>query len=248
MHRLLVDSDQLERNEPEIGAAAARHLRVIRPRDGEEIALFDGAGRERVYRYRAASRALAAAGEMRTRPRPARPIELFAALTKPARWDWTVEKCVELGVARIVPVVAARSVVRIAPGDAGEKLERWRRIAGEAARQSDAFWLPEIAPPASFAGALAMAAGRESYFGALVSPPPPPLAAALAGAVDPSRPIAFWVGPEGDFTPEEKAALAAVAAPVALGSSVLRSETAAVYGIAVIAAAIDAAAYRKENV
>ena len=134
MHRLLVDPGELERETPALSEGAARHLRVLRPKPGEEIELFDGRGRWRVCAW--AQGGLRAAGALRSAPRP-RALTLFACVTKGARWDWTVEKATELGVTRIVPVISDRTIVRIAAAERAAKRERWLRIAEDAARQSD---------------------------------------------------------------------------------------------------------------
>ena len=98
MHRLLVPSSTLSLARATLPPAAARHLKVLRPKPGEEIELFDGQGRMRTYAYSAAG--LEAAGEKRLVPPPSVRLTLFACVTKGSRWDWTIEKAVELGVAR----------------------------------------------------------------------------------------------------------------------------------------------------
>ena len=236
MHRLLVTTETLQEPKVVLPSAAARHLRVLRPRPDEEIELFDGAGRTRIYRF--ASEALTAAGDIRTLPRPAAQLTLFACVTKGSRWDWTIEKAVELGVGRIVPVLSARCIVRLSAAERPAKAERWRRIAEDAARQSDAVYLPEVLEAVDFPGALGLAKTCRGVFaGALMSPPPRPLLVAVEsvrGAGD----WGLFVGPEGDFTPDELSALLAVATPGSFGPTILRAETAAIFGLSVLAAAV----------
>lgn len=237
MHRLpvpggLLASGRIDR----LPDDAARHLKVVRPKPGEEIELFDGEGGMRVYRH-AGGGALEAAGELRRLPRPAAPLALFACVTKGARWDWTIEKATELGVSRIVPVLSERCIVRLKDGaERAAKAARWKKIAEEAARQSDAAWLPEILEPVSFAESLAIV--RESgcvAAGALADPPPPPLLEALEGA-DVSRGLGVFVGPEGDFTPAELSSLLEIARPASFGPTILRAETAAIFALSVLSA------------
>ena len=242
MHRLLVDTRELSQESPALSRDALHHLKVLRPQHGELVELFDGRGGLRRYAYDAAARALAAApGEPLRRVPPAEgSLTLFACVTKGSRWDWTVEKATELGVTRIVPVISARTIVRIPASERAAKRERWRRIAEDAARQSDAAWLPEIDAATDFAATLPLVKDMRCFVGALTDPPPPPLLAALAapsrdGAA--SRDLALYVGPEGDFTPEELASLVAIATPVSFGPTVLRAETAAIFGVSVLAAA-----------
>ncbi len=242
MHRLLAETSALEGAAPVLSWSSAKHLRVLRPKDGESVELFDGKGRSRVYRYDAANRSLVRAGELAVHPvRPA--LVLFACVTKGSRWDWTVEKATELGVSRIVPVISARTIVRIATVERAAKRERWTRIAEEAARQSDAKWIPEVAEPVDFREALALVGETECLVGALANPSPPTILRVLEvrrGTFFTGRPPALFVGPEGDFTPDELAALLAIATPVSFGVTILRAETAAIYGVSLIKAVQDA--------
>jgi len=231
MHRLLVDTLQLENDSPALSKAALNHLKVLRPKDGEKIELFDGAGRSREFSF--AGGALSPAGEVSLSPRPA-PLTLFACVTKGSRWDWTVEKATELGATRIVPVISERTIVRIPADEREAKRARWMRIAEDAARQSDAKWLPEVLAPVDFAESLALVRETACFVGALTTPPPKSILRALLDVEKPLGPLSLYVGPEGDFTPAELSALCEIATPVTFGASVLRAETAAIYGLSVL--------------
>ena len=237
MHRILVETDQLDSERPVLSPDARRHLKVVRPKDGEAVELFDGRGRSRVVVCRAGL-VLEPAEDVRFRPRPAASLTLFACVTKGARWDWTVEKATELGATRIVPVISERTIVRLAAGEREAKRARWMRIAEEAARQSDALWLPEVCAPVDFAESVALARETACFVGALTDPPPPAIGDALAalGGGAAARPLAAFVGPEGDFAPAELAALLAVATPVSFGATILRAETAAIFALSVLKA------------
>lgn len=236
MHRLLVPSETLLLTAASLPPAAAHHLKVLRPKPGEQIELFDGCGNKRVYAF--SGNGLSAAGEMVTLPRPSARLTLFACVTKGSRWDWTIEKAVELGVGRIVPVLSDRCIVRLSAAERPAKAERWRRIAEDAARQSDAVYLPEVLEAVDFDAALEIAKACNGVFaGALMSPPPPPLLSAVE-SVRGGGEWGLFVGPEGDFTPDELAALLATATPVSFGPTILRAETAAIFGLSVLAAAV----------
>ena len=244
MHRLLVGTEQLGSDAPSLPAEAQRHLRVVRPKDGEEVELFDGRGSWRVFACRRTGGShgvsLAPVSGVRTLARPDVSITLFACVTKGSRWDWTIEKATELGVSRLVPVVSERTIVRLAPDDCAAKRERWRRIAEDAARQSDAKWLPEILSPVTFDDSLPLVRATTCFVGALTDPPPPSVGEAVVAAQ--SSAAADWavyVGPEGDFAPAELAALVGVATPVSFGPTVLRAETAAIYGVSALKAFLD---------
>lgn len=242
MHRLFVTSELLSEACPVLPKDAASHLRVVRPKDGEEIELFDGCGQWRVYRFGGASASgeglaspLQAVSQIFKAARSAESLTLFACVTKGSRWDWTIEKATELGATRLVPVISARTIVRLPREERAAKRERWMRIAEDAARQSDAKWLPEICAAVDFADALALVRETTCFVGALTNPPSPSLAVAVADAVRSGRTnFATFIGPEGDFTPDELAALCAIATPTSFGPTVLRAETAAVFAVSVI--------------
>ena len=261
MHRLLVETKLLNEESPVLPADAARHLKVLRPKDGEEIELFDGKGKWKVYRFCAslasgedAASPLRAASQTFQTFQTSQTLTLFACVTKGSRWDWTVEKATELGVTRIVPVISERTIVRIPKGERTAKRDRWMRIAEDAARQSDAKWLPEICEAVDFRDALPLVKETTCFIGALTTPPARPLAEAVASQVkvkgedeqrrgkiplftsDLHLHLSAFIGPEGDFTPEELAALMEIATPTSFGPMVLRAETAAIFAVSVLVA------------
>ena len=242
MHRLLVTTDVLGGDVAVLSKDTAHHLKVLRPKLGEPVELFDGVGRSRVFRCGAsASSPLAADGAISVSPKPEFELTLFACVTKGSRWDWTVEKAVELGVTRIVPVISDRCIVRIDRSERVAKRDRWQRIAEDAARQSDAKWLPEICEAVDFAESLGLVSGCACFVGALTDPPPEHLLSAvrkrLAEDVQ-MRKYGVYVGPEGDFTPAELQSLLEIATPTTFGPTILRAETAAIFGVSVLSAAL----------
>ena len=255
MHRLLVETEVLFSDCPTLPKDAANHLKVLRPKDGEKVELFDGKGKFRVFFYHPprglspTGWGLSPMGDAREMSRPAAELTLFACVTKGSRWDWTIEKATELGVTRIVPVISERTIVRLAPSEYAAKRLRWQRVAEDAARQSDAKWLPEIHAPVTFAESLPLVRETRCFVGALTNPPPKTIGELLASLpLTSSGPgtqstsgtysthLSTFIGPEGDFTPDELAALLAVATPVSFGSTILRAETAAIYALSVLKA------------
>ena len=239
MHRLLVDSALLEQDVVVLPKDAAHHLKVLRPKPREEIELFDGHGRTRRYCWNASNGSLDTPQPLNVSKSSRLDLTLFACVTKGSRWDWTIEKAVELGVSRIVPVISDRCIVRLAAGEREAKAERWRRIAEDAARQSDAVWLPELLAPVDFPQALELVKTCDRVFvGALTNPPPPSLLEAIEreDARSATKSLGLFVGPEGDFTPAELEALLAIAVPTSFGPTILRAETAAIFGLSVLAA------------
>lgn len=241
MHRIPTPTALLEQDRAVLPREAARHVKTLRLRPDEEIELFDGAGSSRVFRNSAAG--LVAAGPLRRIPRPSRSLTLFACVTKGSRWDWTVEKAVELGATRIVPVISDRAIVRLPSDERPAKAERWRRVAEDAARQSDAAWIPEVVPAVDFRDALALVKECDEVFvGALTTPPPRPLLQAVLESRErlgvAGRSYGLFTGPEGDFTPAELSALLEIATPTSFGPTILRAETAAIFGLSVLASAM----------
>lgn len=205
---------------PELSASDRHHLeRVLRLRDGDEVTACDGAGRWRPCRL-ATGGAVAPWGDVRADPPPAPPVAVAFAVAKGERTDWAVQKLTELGADRIVPFLAARSVVRWEGDTAARHVERLRRIAREAASQSRRTWLPVVEDVVTFDELV-------SRPGAVVADRGGAPLSSVA-----SRGIVL-VGPEGGWAPEE---LAADMPRVALGPHVLRTETAAVAAGALLSA------------
>jgi 16S rRNA (uracil1498-N3)-methyltransferase len=201
---------------PELSPDDRRHLeRVLRLRPGEDVTVSDGAGQWRLCRF---GDRLDPVGDIQADERPTPAITVAVALTKGERLDWAVQKLTELGVDVIVPMSAARSVVRWDADRAGRHTERLRRIARQAAMQSRRTWLPSVDDVRPFAELAAR----------------PGAAMAAAGGEPPSLRSPFvLVGPEGGWSEEERAAALPT---VELGPTVLRAETAAVAAGALLCA------------
>lgn len=204
---------------PALSPDDRHHLeRVLRLRAGEEVTVSDGAGGWRRCRL---GPVLEPSGPRNLQPRPGPPITVAMAVAKGQRPEWAVQKLTELGVDRIIPLVTARSVVRWPAGATSGPLERWRRVARQAAGQSRRVWLPEVADAAPFAEV-------SRYPGATLAHP---------GGRGPAlaRPVVL-VGPEGGWDERE---LQAGLPRARLGPHVLRTETAAVVAGALLCALRD---------
>ena len=143
-----------------------------------------------------------------------------------------MEKATELGVARIVPVDAARTEEGLGRA-AAKRVDRWRKIARESSQQARRLRIPEIEPPATFE-ALCLTQAVARFF-LEEQPGADPLLRALPAARMPDDAIAILTGPEGGWTDRERAQ-AAVAGwkPVFLGRQILRAETAAIAALAIL--------------
>ncbi len=203
---------------------------VLRLREGDALELFDGAGRAWdatiVAPDRAATRVRVGAELHRMVESPYR-VTLYQSLCRPERLEWVVQKGTEVGVHRIGLVRANRSEVTALSPD---RLERLRRIAHEAARQSGRTVVPEVAlldSPPERAGE-----GADAF---VLDPRPdsPPLAELLSGPAGAAGVV--WIGPEGGLEDEEISRLERGGwCRAGLGPRVLRTETAGVVACALI--------------
>jgi 16S rRNA (uracil1498-N3)-methyltransferase len=158
-------------------------------------------------------------------------ITVLQAIPKGTKMDDVVEKVIELGAARIVPVRCERSY----GGDSENKIERWRRVAAAAARQSRRLVVPEVDASTSFHEAIARFCSTAQVIVAHEAAPPGSLARALERTVRDQ--LAIAIGPEGSFSDDElQIARTAGCAIASLGPTILRTETAAAAMIAAVAA------------
>lgn len=151
-------------------------------------------------------------------------ITLCVAPTKKTdRMEWMVEKCVELGVDRIIPLVCMRSERKFI------NEERLRKIAVSAMKQSLKVWLPEISDSMTFRQLITSPFAGGTVMG-YCNPKLP--RTPFTTFYSPNQDIRILIGPEGDFSPEEvEAALAVGIVPVTFGAERLRTETAAVAAV-----------------
>ena len=220
-----------------------RHARdVLRLQSGDEIFLFDGAGREflcTVQTINRGSTELSVIAEVEpTRPESSLNLTLAIALMKGDKFDLVIQKATELGVNRIVPLDTERADVRPRDNDrAHKRVARWRRIALEAAKQTGRAYVPEIVAPLTFKFLLTSAA-KDKEISAKVARfmfserNGRSLSEATNNFVGQPAEIVALVGPEGGWTDEEiELARECGWEIVTLGGRTLRAETA---GIAVV--------------
>ncbi len=200
---------------------------VMRRQPGDRVRLFNGSAGEWAARVDSVGKKIMTLVALeQSAPQEIVPdLWLCAAPLKRGRIDWVAEKACELGVARLVPVVTRRTIVDKL------NLERLRAHMVEAAEQCGRTAIPEIAEPVTLAVLLRdWPAGRALIFADEAGGEP---LATLCPRVP--APAAILVGPEGGFTPEERAAIRAVPGALAasLGPRILRADTAAVAAVAV---------------
>ena len=224
-------ADEVRGDKAALTGKHAEHLsRVLRARVGQE---FDVSAAGRLRRGRvvavAEDRVEFALGE--ELPAPVEPqVTLLLAIYKFDRMEWALEKLTELGAARVVPVIARRTDAGLAKA-AGKRVERWRRIAQEAAEQSRRLEPPEILAPARLKDAVATSALTRVVLAESEQ------SVSLADVVrvhPPGEALALAVGPEGGWTEDELRMFAESGWTAAsLGQRILRAETAAIAAMAI---------------
>ena len=221
----------------ELPPEAARHAhRVLRLRVNDPVQVFDGEGNaldakigeiggKRVLLHELQT-CLADAGS------PLR-ITLAQAMCSSEKMDWVVQKSTELGAAEIQPVQTQRSVARLSPERAEKRTAHWRNVAIAACEQCGRDRLPQIHAPHELSVWLAQVRGNAQAKYILQ----PEGSAALHKQPQPQGSVILLVGPEGGFSEDEaKMAHLAGFTPIRLGKRVLRTETAAMAGIAALQA------------
>lgn len=212
---------------PRLAPDDQHHLaRVLRLEPGVEVTASDGSGRWRACRL-GGQRGLEVVGAVVDDPRPSPPLTVAFALVKGDRPELVVQKLTELGIDRIVPFVAERSVVRWDAAKAVKQLGRLRTIARQAAMQCRRTWLPQVGldAPCGVHEGLADFATVAGLSGAALTD--------RGGGAPTMATPTLLVGPEGGWSATENAA---EIPRIRLGEHVLRAETAALTAGALLCA------------
>lgn len=230
MHRFFIPPQWINQDKVVIKGKQVHQLRnVLRMAKGDRILVLDNSGWQYEVELRSVDQKQVE-GVVREKSlslsEPGTQIALYQALLKGEKFEFILQKGTELGIASFVPMACERCVAGLANGVSDRKLNRWQRIIAEAAEQSRRGKLPLLKPVLPFEQACQSAVGLsllawegEQSLG---------LRAALRGqkAEDTSS-VNLFIGPEGGFYPAEvEFARACGVLPIALGSRVLRAETA----------------------
>ncbi|MEL7603548.1 MAG: 16S rRNA (uracil(1498)-N(3))-methyltransferase [Bacillota bacterium] len=233
MEHFFVEPSAIEGSSAVITGEDAAHIaRVLRMRPGDEIHIADGRNNEYRARLLEVDKQAVHAellGRCASTAEPAHHFTLYQALPKAGKMEVIIQKCVELGVSRITPVLTERCVVR-PDGDFEKKRLRYQRVAYEAAKQSGRAVIPQVTGLVSlteidFAAHGMLLHAYEEEHGVTLRQ--------ILRKNEPPKDIALFIGPEGGFEEEEAALLArSGAVAVSLGPRILRTETA---GMAMLA-------------
>jgi 16S rRNA (uracil1498-N3)-methyltransferase len=230
--RAFIDVDlQVGATVPVKGDAFRHICKVLRARPGDRIILFNGRGGEFIAQLDFIEKHQAFASIESHDPvdrAPALHWELLQAISKGDRMDYTLQKSTELGVGRIMPFIAERSVVKLDTARAEKRRQHWLGVVRNAAEQCGMNRIPDIAPIGNLNNAMNHAQGTTQL---LLDPE----ADTAIGDVALRGSVALLIGPEGGLTEDEiRLAVDAGYQAVRMGPRTLRTETAAVVAAAVL--------------
>jgi 16S rRNA (uracil1498-N3)-methyltransferase len=237
MHRFYLAPENCQSPSLRLDGREAHHaLNVLRLKRGERVTVLDGTGHKFFCEVENAARDFLtlAVEEKKFFAAPACAINLFVGIPKGKIIEDIIEKAVELGAQRIVPLLTERVVTQLAADAAEAKREKWQQVAVGAIKQCGAPWLPRVEAPVKLKEFLARSEKPElSLVGSLQTARRHPqewLAEFQSQHGRGPRSVGSWIGPEGDFTLEELLAIEnSGAKPMTLGKLTLRVATAATY-------------------
>ena len=213
----------------------AEHVRVLRLRPGEDMIICDGKGTDYKCRLVKADREQVEAEVIEVVPCPAEPtvqVTVLCGLPKGDRTDYIIQKCVEAGASEIMFFQSDRCVAK--PDKPEKKLERWQRIAEEAAKQSGRGIIPQVSWTGEYADALNVANQKELGLFMYETGEREALNAVLEANSD-VKTAAIVTGPEGGFAPFEADLARIVGLHIcSMGERILRCETAPVVAVSAL--------------
>src|SRR5665213_1504506 len=237
MHRFYLPLENCRGNSLRLDGREAHHaLHVLRLKRGERVTVLDGAGHEFFCAVENAAKdsLTLAVKEKKFSPPPACAITLLVAIPKGKIIEGIIQKAVELGAHRIVPLLTERVITQLDDENAEHKREKWHNVAIEAIKQCGAAWLPKVEAPQTISEFLARGGKIELLLvGSLQTERRHPREWILEFQKQRARlpqTAAVWIGPEGDFTLDEQTMTPAEGEkPISFGNLSLRVETSAVY-------------------
>lgn len=244
MYRFFIEEGIQSGQDIHISGADYNHIRhVLRMKAGEQVLLSDGQDREYLCEIigfeekEVLLRILDIMGTSRELPTE---ITLFQGLPKGDKMEQIIQKTVELGVYRIVPVAMKRCIVRLDDKKAAKKVERWHGIALSAAKQSKRGIVPEVSPVLSWEEAWKLAASMDACLIPYENAEGIEGARSMVKAMRGKRSIGIFIGPEGGFDDAEIAqALQQGGQTMTLGRRILRTETAGMAMLSILMFALE---------
>ena len=242
MHRFYLPPEHCAGTTLRLDGREAHHaLHVLRLKHGELVAVLDGIGNEFMCTVEDSGRNAVTLSVSLKNFVPALPcsVTLLVGVPKGKIIESIIQKAVELGARRIVPVLSERVVTHLDDEDAEHKRDKWQNVAIEAIKQCGAARLPKVEAPVTIGQFLARQEKFDlSLVGSLQKERRHPREVLREFETKHGRlpqSVGIWVGPEGDFTLDElKAIQNSGAQPISLGRLVLRVETAAIYCLSIL--------------
>lgn len=239
MYRFFIDSDQIEGGILSVTGSDVNHIRnVLRMKTGEDIEAVDENGVVATCRITEMQPEKILADVLFTEENGAElpnKITLYMGLPKQDKMELVVQKAVELGVYRIVPVRMHRCVMKLDGKKAAARVSRWQSIAEAAAKQAKRGLIPEISQVMGFAEAMKEAGDCDHILFPYECAEDIGRTREFLTNIKPGESVAVFIGPEGGFDISEvDAAKAAGAHVITLGRRILRTETAAITMLSVL--------------
>ena len=238
MYHFFVPEGPDEAGQIHITGSDVHHIRsVLRMKPGEQVVISDGRDKDyycKITELNPGEITVQVLKETEAAELPARLI-LYQGLPKGEKMELIIQKTVELGVTRIVPVMTKRTVVKLDDKKAKKKTERYNMIAESAAKQSGRGMIPEVTMPVSFAEAVSMAEKLDMNIIPYEEAEGVEYSRNIIKSIKGKKSLGIFIGPEGGFAREEvEKALDAGASAITLGHRILRTETAGMAVISII--------------
>ncbi|KKO51535.1 16S rRNA (uracil(1498)-N(3))-methyltransferase [Paenibacillus sp. DMB20] len=244
MQRYFVSPEQFQGDLVSVTGEDARHIsKVLRGRPGDTFIVSDGASREALVKIESIEQSGVTASvieplDMTQEPRLK--VTIAQSLPKGDKMELVIQKCTEIGAVSFVPFLSERTIVQYDAKKESKRLERWRKIAKEAAEQSHRNIIPSVEQPVGWKKLLetfedydTVCFCYEKESGSQLRDVLGPFATQALKEPESTASLLLLVGPEGGFTEEEcRAAEAAGAVSVGLGRRILRCETAGMTALA----------------
>ena len=240
MHHFFVDRSQVREGKIIIENSDFNHMKnVLRIRQGEKLRVSDGGNTAytcELEEYKDHIAVCTILGKEEAYSELPSKIYLFQGLPKGDKLEWIIQKCVELGAVRIVPMRTRRAVVKLDAKKEQARQKRWMGISKSAAKQSGRGMVPKIGPVLDFSQAVREAAELDVCLIPYELAEDMEHTREICSAIRPGQSVGILIGPEGGFEEAEVAeAIEAGAKPITLGQRILRTETAGMALISVLA-------------
>lgn len=230
MHRFFIERQNIFKDSISLEGDDVQHIsRVLRLKEGDKIVLCDQQGTDYFVEIKNISKHTVQTSIMSkesSKGEPSIEVVLYQGIPKSTKMDLIIQKCTELGITKVVPVLTARTVVKLeSEKDEQKKVVRWTKIAEEAAKQSARGIVPQIEMPMTLEQALK----DSQQLDLVLMPYELEKDVSVKAAIRDKKPqkIGFFIGPEGGFEVYEiDQALQNHVVPVTLGHRIMRTETA----------------------